>query len=537
MIRPEMAFRCVQCHAELDRSFKACPHCGQPVTDFLRRYADEPVDGKYTIIERLGAGGMGEVYKVDHVFLKATRVIKVIKPQISETADAHERFLREAQLATKVQHPNVATLHDFSALPDGSHYMVWEYIEGENLAQVIRKRGILAPAHATRLAEQALAGLEAIHRAGIIHRDISPENLMITRDENGDERLKIIDLGVAKADEGDYAVTRTGIFVGKLRYSSPEQLGILGEGEKIDGRADLYSLAIVLYEMLTGRPPFEATSPHQYILHHSRETNVQQIDLTRVPNELRPVLTKALERDRTKRFATAREFANALERVEQRLPTQEDETLRVPPPPAATTIRTPLPSPPRRQTGLVIAIAALLLAFGALATWHFRSKPEAVVTALPPAPKPQPQPAVTPTVEVMPPAPIQRKIRKSPPPSTDLTYVEGGDSSTNESALAFAQQRLRGVTRVALDTPGDGARLAELVRNSDLTIADDADTVIHFRGMVTRMRFGRKRRAGQATITRNGQIVFRWEMKPEEYRVGDIPAEAFARVLSDVFGR
>jgi len=163
MIRPEMAFRCVQCHAELDRSFKACPHCGQPVTDFLRRYADEPVDGKYTIIERLGAGGMGEVYKVDHVFLKATRVIKVIRPQISETADAHERFLREAQLATKVQHPNVATLHDFSALPDGSHYMVWEYIEGENLAQVIRKRGILAPAHATRLAEQALAGQAPTH--------------------------------------------------------------------------------------------------------------------------------------------------------------------------------------------------------------------------------------------------------------------------------------------------------------------------------------------------------------------------------------
>jgi hypothetical protein len=90
---------------------------------------------------------------------------------------------------------------------------------------------------------------------------------------------------------------------------------------------------------------------------------------------------------------------------------------------------------------------------------------------------------------------------------------------------------------VALDTPGEGRRLAELVRNSDLTIADDADTVIHFQGIVTRMRFGRKRRAGQATITRNGQIVFRWEMRPEEYRVGDIPAEAFARVLSDVFGR
>ena len=549
MIRPKMAFRCVHCHSELDRSFKACPHCGQPVTDFLRRYADEPVDGKYQIIERLGAGGMGEVYKVEHVFLKAARVIKVIRPQISETADAHERFLREAQLATKVQHPNVATLHDFSALPDGSHYMVWEYIEGENLAQVIRKRGVLAPGNATQLAEQALAGLEAIHRAGIIHRDISPENMMITSDERGAERLKIIDLGVAKADAGDYAVTRTGIFVGKLRYSSPEQLGLLAEGERIDGRADLYSLAIVLYEMLTGRPPFEATSPHQYILHHSPDTKVQPMDLTRVPGDLRPLLTKALERDRAKRFGSAREFAAALEKVELRLPTQEDDTLRLTPPPAATTVRTVLPSAPRRQTGLLIVIAALLLAFGALATWHFRSKPEAVVAPaattveVTPPPAPAPEPVPQPTVEQPPPAVPRRAPSEKPSDSrgrlssTEFTYVEGGDSSANESALAFAQQRLRGVTRVSLDTSARGTRLAELVRNNNLTIADDGDTDIHFNGCVTRLRFGRKRRAGQATITRNGQTVFRWEMKPEEYRVGDNPAEAFARVLSDVFGR
>ena len=143
---------------------------------------DEVVDGKYRVLERLGAGGMGEVYKVEHVFLRATRVIKVIRPQVSESADAHDRFLREAQLATKVQHPNVATLHDFSALPDGSHYMVWEYIEGENLAQVIKRRGVLPTAEAIRLALQALAGLEAIHRAGIINRAISTEDLMVTKE-------------------------------------------------------------------------------------------------------------------------------------------------------------------------------------------------------------------------------------------------------------------------------------------------------------------------------------------------------------------
>ena len=133
-----MPFQCIRCHADIDRNFKACPHCGEPITDFLRRYLEEPIDGKYKIVERLGAGGMGEVYKVEHIFLRSTRVIKVIRPQISESADAHERFLREAQLATKIQHPKVATLHDFSELPDGSHYMVWEFIEGENLAQVLR---------------------------------------------------------------------------------------------------------------------------------------------------------------------------------------------------------------------------------------------------------------------------------------------------------------------------------------------------------------------------------------------------------------
>ena len=346
-------------------------------------------------------------------------MIKVIRAQISKDADAHERFLREAQLATKVQHPNVATLHDFSALPDGSHYMVWEFIDGENLAQVIRKRGVIAPAYAIRLAIQTLNGLDAVHRAGIIHRDISPENLMITRGEQPDERVKLIDLGVAKMDEGDYAATRTGIFVGKLRYSSPEQLGFLPEGQKIDGRADLYSLAIVVFEMLTGRPPFEATSPHQYILHHSQDTKVQSLDLTRVPAPLQPVLARALERDRTKRYSTAHEFVEALESVARTLPsTDADDTLRLTPP-AGTTIRHPttvrtdvaqqppvrtVVEKPRRQTGLLIIIVLLVLAFGALATWHFRPQPALVATNAPKKIASVPQPATT-TVEVTPPAP------------------------------------------------------------------------------------------------------------------------------------
>jgi eukaryotic-like serine/threonine-protein kinase len=207
-------------------------------------------------------------------------------------------------------------------LPDGAHYVVWEFIEGENLAQRLRTTGNIAPRKAIAIAIQALHGLEAIHRAGIVHRDISPENLMITpRDE-----VKIIDLGVAKFDDPEaVSSTRTGIFVGKLRYAAPEQLGFLPDGEKIDGRADIYALAMVVFELLTGRPPYEAKSPHEYFLHHARE--VQQANVILPPTfpcreELQAVLEKALSRNRNDRFATPSEFATALEAIERVLPSE-----------------------------------------------------------------------------------------------------------------------------------------------------------------------------------------------------------------------
>jgi len=346
----------------------------------------DTLDGRYTITERLGAGGMGEVYKATHMFLGSSRVIKVVHPHISGNEDAKDRFLREARSATKIQHPNVATLHDFATLPDGAHYMVWEYIDGENLAQRLRSRGTLPPRQAVRIAIQALRGLEAIHKAGIIHRDISPENLMITPDDE----VKIIDLGVAKSEDTDaVSQTRTGIFVGKLRYASPEQLGFLPEGEKVDARADLYALAMVLVELLTGRPPYEAKSPHEYFMIHARELPPPAVMLPpHLPGSaaLQAVLEKALARDRNQRYASAREFATALEEIERTLPDARDmptmavpldgdATLRVPsaevdtlhrdtirtgqtavagaappPPPAQPTLRTPLPMAPRQVT-------------------------------------------------------------------------------------------------------------------------------------------------------------------------------------------
>jgi serine/threonine protein kinase len=594
-----MAFHCIRCNAEIERTFKACPHCGEPVTEFLRRYLEEPIDGKYRIVGRLGAGGMGEVYKVEHTFLGASRVVKVIRPQISNTEDAHERFLREARLATKVQHPNVATLHDFSALPDGSHYMVWEFIDGENLAQLIRRRGVLPPRYALRLAIQTLNGLEAIHRAGIVHRDISPENLMITRDEHGHERVKIIDLGVAKGEDGESVATRTGIFVGKLRYSSPEHLGFVPEGERIDGRADLYSVAIVLYEMLTGRPPFESTSPHQYILHHSRESQAPPLDLTKVPGgaELQEVLARALERDRTKRWATARDFAAALERIEKTLPEtaaaaslqrDAEPTLRLTPAPARSTVRTDIAQQPPAKTvvdrppaqppvrrdnsrAIIAVLAILLAAVAAFALWQFRSRPApqsaALSTSAKPAPPQNASPATT-SVDVVSttttaPPPVVMTTSAEPPrvaaaqktapkrvaavvpppepaPSGQVhTYTEGGDSASNDEAMSYLQTALRGVSRVAVEGSGDVVQtkiLSEALRRRGLTIADGSDVTIRFNGTVARLGFGRKRRAADASIMKSGRVIFRYQLPAQEYRVGDNPAEAFARVISDAFG-
>src|SRR5882762_5089886 len=158
-----MPFHCIHCRAEIDPKFKACPFCGEPITDFLRRYLETPIDGKYQILAQLGVGGMGEVYKVLHLHLNAVRVIKLIRSNIAGLTDVRERFLREARIATRINHPSVAALFDFSTLDDGSNYMVWEYIEGVNLHQIMERRRPLAPSYAVDLSIQALLGLEAIH--------------------------------------------------------------------------------------------------------------------------------------------------------------------------------------------------------------------------------------------------------------------------------------------------------------------------------------------------------------------------------------
>ncbi|HVT03301.1 MAG TPA: SUMF1/EgtB/PvdO family nonheme iron enzyme [Thermoanaerobaculia bacterium] len=346
-----MPFLCPRCNGEIAPGLKACPSCREQVTDFLRTWSQQPLDGKYHLVSLIGVGGMGEVYKAQHIHLQASRVIKTMRPHIESDLDAHDRFIREARMATRIQHPNVAALFDFSVLADGTCYMVWEYIDGVNLQRFVRDRGFLSPQLAVRLAIEALRGLESVHRAGIIHRDISPENLMVARDEAGEEHVKIIDLGVAKSNEAEEGLTKTGIFVGKLKYASPEQLGVLKAGERVDARSDIYSFGLVLYEMLTGVPPFQAETPHHYLIMHTQKQPAP-LQITnpnvRASAPLESLLFRALEKDRNKRFASAHDFANALQSVQATLaPDTATVAQTLPAPVTESPARTPSPESSR----------------------------------------------------------------------------------------------------------------------------------------------------------------------------------------------
>lgn len=301
------SIRCPRCEHEFDSRAPACPECGEIPTSFVRQHAGTLVDGKYRLVRRLGRGGMGEVFEAEHVHLGTTRVIKVMRPQVADDKEQQARFLREARLATLIQHPNVATLHDFSVLPDNTCFMVWEYIEGTDLATYARSRDHLETRAVLELVIQALQGLKAVHDAGIVHRDISPENIMVSAVPSG-LAVKLIDLGIAKSESADGSLTSTGVFVGKWRYASPEQIGLLEPGETIDGRADIFSMGVVLYELLSGQLPFQAETPGQYVLLHTGDrpgpVTPDRISVPDAPG-LEVVLAKMLERDRAKRYPSA----------------------------------------------------------------------------------------------------------------------------------------------------------------------------------------------------------------------------------------
>src|SRR5918994_1530403 len=264
---------------------------------------DTMVDDRYQVINRLGSGGMADVYGAEDTQLGRRVALKLLHRRFAEDAEFVERFRREASSAAGLNHPHVVQVFDRGAW-DGTYYIAMELLEGRNLKQVVRDHGALDPALAVDLVVQILKAARFAHRRGIVHRDIKPHNVIV--DDEG--RAKVTDFGIARAGASD--MTETGSVMGTAQYLSPEQ----AQGHPVDARSDLYSIGVVLYEMLTGVVPFDAESPVTVALKQVSEAPVPAIQRNpAIPPSLDAVAMHALRKDPNARFQDADEFIAALE--------------------------------------------------------------------------------------------------------------------------------------------------------------------------------------------------------------------------------
>ncbi|NOZ95707.1 MAG: protein kinase, partial [Acidobacteria bacterium] len=282
----------------------------------------EGLEGKYEVLSKLKVGGMGAIYKVRHRLLDDIRVIKVMRHQVEQQGEFEERFRREARTAIRLHHDNIIQFYDFSVDREGNAFIVMEYIDGVNLLDLLKEHGPPPLGLTLEVARQSLKAVGYLHDKGIVHRDISPDNLMLTRDDRGNPRVKLIDLGVAKVVEGGGELTTTGIFIGKLKYCSPEQLR-RDEGAEITRRSDLYSFAVVLYELLTGTLPIRGNNLTSIMAGHLFEPPVPFSESDPegcVPEDLRRIVLKSLAKNPEARHESARHMARELAVVQARLP-------------------------------------------------------------------------------------------------------------------------------------------------------------------------------------------------------------------------
>jgi len=269
-------------------------------------------DRKYRVERLLGEGGMGVVYEAVHVILERKVALKVMHQELVEDKIATERFLREALAASEIGHANIVDVQDVGVEDDGSVFIVMELLDGKTLDQLLNEKGPLHPALATKIILGVLTGLHAAHRKGIVHRDLKPENVVISVDSHGREVIKLLDFGIAvfqkheKSEKEDLSLTAPGRLVGTPNYLSPEQI----RGRKaIDGRVDVWAAGVMLYEMLTGRLPFDGESYNEVLSKILLEEPkpMQQI-VPRVPDQLVEIVDKALVKDRDERYQNAGEF-------------------------------------------------------------------------------------------------------------------------------------------------------------------------------------------------------------------------------------
>ena len=304
-----MAVKCPKCQFDNPDDTVYCGKCG---TKFMlekkvtfTKTMDTPKEklttgstfaGRYQIIEELGKGGMGKVYRALDKKLNEEVALKLIKPEISADKNIIERFKNELKLARKIGHRNVGRMYELLE-HEGTHYITMEYVAGQDLKGLIRQSGQLAVGTTISIAKQVCEGLAEAHRFGVVHRDLKPSNIMIDKEGNA----RIMDFGIARS-LGEKGITGAGVMIGTPEYMSPEQ----AEAKAVDQRSDIYSLGVILYEMLTGRVPFEGDTPLSIAMKHKGEMPQDPRELnTQVPEDVSCSILKCMEKDKEKRYQNA----------------------------------------------------------------------------------------------------------------------------------------------------------------------------------------------------------------------------------------
>ncbi len=457
--------QCTKCGRQFEGNETVCPDDGvilEGAVSFEDQAVGKTLDGKYRIDGLLKRGGMGAVYRGTHLMLNKPVAIKLIKPELVSSSEVVQRFLREARAAALLSHPNIVTVYDLGQTSDGMLYIAMELVPGISLKEAIQTEGAWEPKRVVRLIKAIASALSVAHRNNVIHRDLKPQNIMVTRDSDGNEIPKLLDFGIAKTLEPTSpALTSTGMVLGTPHYMSAEQ----AKGAPVDRRSDLYALGVILYEMLVGRVPFDDTSIPQILIKHLTEMPVPPSSVNPgVPSELEAIVLRLLEKDPDDRYQSAEELIGALDSAQDTAveiaaepaiaasaPTNAP-TNAVPgataeatmagaasalPPEATGTLRAhQVPEEPKSRGGiLVFALVIFVGAVVALALFFLRGRsgeeviaeatvavsatPEASETSAPPAPPvAEAAPAAPPVDETAPtPTPVAETAPPAPAPS------------------------------------------------------------------------------------------------------------------------
>ncbi|MFW6051097.1 MAG: serine/threonine-protein kinase [Myxococcota bacterium] len=295
-----------------------CPHDGAATRELPEQAPPEDpllgrvIDGRYQVRARIGEGGMGIVYMAEHTVLGKKLALKVLRGDMARDADVVQRFIQEARTASSIGHPNIVDISDFGRLPDGAVYFAMEHLDGDPLARFIARGGSVPMHEAISIIEQIASALGAAHARGVVHRDMKPDNVFVLR-RGGGPVVKVLDFGIAKVGGAGAKLTRTGVVFGTPHYMSPEQAA----GQAVDGRTDVYALGVIMYEMFTGKVPFDADTYMGILSKHMFETPVPPGEATGGPKlgAIEDVILRALAKKPEERYQSMEELLDDLSTV------------------------------------------------------------------------------------------------------------------------------------------------------------------------------------------------------------------------------